>query len=132
MQRPSSISKSRKVLIVDDDPIVAKTLSRVFEKLEGYQVTSAMDGREALQEIARNSFDLIILDLQLPGVAGEEICKQIKRSERTENIPIIVISGKCREVDRIIGRVIGADYYMPKPFDITELLKAANDILEKK
>lgn len=127
----NAVSKSKKVLIVDDDPLVVRTLSRVFEKLGGYQIFSAMDGEEALQETARSSFDLIILDLQLPKVTGEEVCKQIKKSEKTQKIPIIMLSGKCREVDRIIGRVIGADYYMAKPFDISELLKAANDILER-
>lgn len=132
MQGSSAVSKFRKILIVDDDPIVVLTLSRVFEKLGGYQISCAMDGEEALQETAGSSFDLIILDLHLPKVTGEEVCKQLKRSKKTENIPIIMVSGKCCDVDRIIGRVIGADYYMPKPFDISELLKAANDILEKR
>ncbi len=131
MQGSSAVLKFKKILIVDDDPIVVRTLSRVFEKLGGHQVSSASDGEEALQEIKRDSFDLIILDLQLPKVTGEEVCRQIKKNEKTKNIPIIMVSGKCREVDRIIGRVIGADYYMPKPCAISELLKAANDILEK-
>ncbi len=132
MPGSNTVSKSQKVLIVDDDPVVVRTLSLVFEKLGGYQIAIARDGKEALQEVARSSIDLIILDLQLPIVTGEEVCKQIKRSEKTKNIPIIMVSGKCHEVDRIIGRVIGADYYMTKPFEIPELLKAANDILEKK
>ncbi len=118
----------KKVLIVDDDPQVVKTLTYILEKLGGYKTSVAMDGKEALQGAARGNFDLIILDLKLPKLHGEEVCKKIRKDDKIKNTPIIMLTGKYSEADKIIGKVIGADYYLTKPFDILELLRIIADI----
>jgi len=121
----------KKVLIVDDDPDVVQTLVNVLEKLGGYQTGIAMDGKEALDSVKRSAPDLIILDLNLPFICGEEICKEIRKNERTKDLPVIMLTGKCRDCDRIVGRVVGADYYMTKPFDIAQLLETIEKIFRQ-
>ena len=116
------------VLIVDDDPSIVRALKAILER-HGCRTCVAMDGREALQKIDEKKPDLIILDLWLPEVPGEMVCKVIKRNEKFKDIPVIMVTAKCTEVDRIIGRVIGADYYVNKPFDAMALLKLVQDAL---
>ncbi|MDD2866510.1 MAG: response regulator [Candidatus Omnitrophota bacterium] len=116
------------VLIVDDDPSIVRALKAILER-HGCRTCVAMDGREALQKIDEKKPDLIILDLWLPEIPGEMVCKVIKRNEKFKDIPVIMVTAKCTEVDRIIGRVIGADYYVNKPFDAMALLKLVQDAL---
>ncbi len=132
MQKTAELVITKKILLVDDDQYVVQTLKQILNKFGGYQVNTASDGKQALQEVERCSPDLIILDLNLPKLSGEEVCKEIKRNEKNKNIPIIMLTGKVREVDRIVGRVIGGDYYLTKPCDIPELLKIVQNVLAVK
>ena len=120
-----------KVLIVDDDPDIIRLLKRALNQ-KNYLISVAMDGEEALQKITQECPDLVILDLGLPRLSGEEVCKKIRKNEKFEKIRIVMLTGKAGEVDRIIGKVIGADHYMTKPFDLLELLKTVGNILEAK
>jgi len=113
----------RRVLIVEDEEGVLKPLEIRFRKM-GFQVTSIRDGRKALEAVRRKTSDLIILDLVLPGLSGEEICKAIREDpdDVISRIPVIMLTGKDSEADRIIGKVIGANAYITKPFDFDILL----------
>ncbi len=126
------LATSKRVLVVDDDPDVVKTLISILEDLGGYYTFVAMDGEEALQEALEGAPDLIILDLMLPKIPGEEVCKKIRKNEKTKDIPIIMLSGKNMDADKIVGKVIGANYYLTKPVDIAELLKLAQEIFKIK
>ena len=105
----------KKILVVEDDMDIHNLIKNVIEK-ERYEVISAYSGTEAILLIEKNNIDLILLDLMLPGLSGEEVIKQIK------NIPIIVISAKISTEDKVNVLTIGANDYITKPFDTNELL----------
>ena len=111
----------KKILIVEDDADIAKTIQYMLEQ-EGYDVEAVDNGMDGLSRIKCEAPDLIILDLKIPRLPGEEVCREIRKDDRISNVPIIMLTAKATDVDRIVGRVIGADYYMTKPFDIDELL----------
>lgn len=115
-------SHTKKVLLVDDNPDVIRLLKRALEK-ENYLISIAMDGEEALQKTTLDPPDLVILDLELPKLPGEEVCRAIRKNEKLGHVRIIILTGKTGDVDRIIGRVIGADCYLTKPFKLEELVK---------
>lgn len=110
------------ILIVDDEPDIIKTVKLALRN-RGYNIVSASAGGEALGKIDHYDPDLVILDLKLPDLAGEEVCRQIRKGIRRPEVPIIMLTAKNLDVDIVIGKVIGADYYMTKPFDLNELVK---------
>lgn len=120
----STVHARKKVLVIDDEEAVRKTLSLRLERL-GFQVSSAPDGLEGLEKSKQSIPDLIILDLLLPRLSGEEVCKAIREDDNDEiaAIPIIMLTGKDTIVDRVVGRVIGANAYITKPFEFEQLLK---------
>jgi len=120
MREQHGPSGSKKILVVDDDREILGILKRLLE-LKGYQVFMACDGEEALQKIGIEAPDLVILDLGLPKLSGETVCRQLRADEKTQCLPIIMLTGKCGDADKIIGKVIGANYYMTKPCNITQL-----------
>jgi len=102
------------ILIVDDEVDIRTTLGSQFRKL-GYDVVTAENGEEGLQKVKEGNIDLVILDLVLPKMQGESVCKEIRKDERVCKIPIIILTVKKSDTDRVIGRVIGADSYITKP-----------------
>ncbi len=108
---------AKKILIVDDEPLIVKGLKFSLEQ-EGYETDAAYDGNEALEKINENKYDLILLDLMLPGVDGMTVCQQVREKS---NVPIIMITAKGEDMDRILGLEYGADDYMTKPFNILEV-----------
>ena len=121
----------KKVLIVDDEPDLCKILSFLF-KGKGFEVLVANDGLAGLNMAKLERPDIIILDLMLPKLHGEEVCKAIRKDPEIQNTPIIMLTGKASEVDTVIGRVIGADVYMGKPCEIKDLLKEVFRLTEKR
>jgi DNA-binding response OmpR family regulator len=117
-----ALTRVKKVLIVEDDPDIIRLLKCRLEK-ENYLISVAMDGEEALQKTTQESPDLVLLDLGLPKLSGEEVCKAIRKDEKLGKVRIVMLTGKASDADRIVGRVIGADCYMTKPFDMTDLVK---------
>ena len=107
-----------KILVVEDDQNLLATLKYSLQK-EGYGVTTAADGAEAIDTARRGKPDLVILDLMLPKMSGFEVCR-ILRKDMT--VPILMLTAKTKEVDKIVGLEIGADDYMTKPFSMGELL----------
>src|SRR4051812_14349516 len=110
-----------KILVVEDMESVVKLLRMLLER-EGFEVTVAQDGLEALEAVRRDKPDLVLLDLILPGLDGLEVCRRIRHDPITAHLPIIILSGKEEETDKVIGLEIGADDYITKPFQANELI----------
>jgi len=117
-------------LIVDDEPDIVDLVTYNLKK-DGYRVTTASDGEEALNKIRKDKFDLVVLDLMLPGIQGVELCRIIRNDPKTAAIPIIMLTAKGEEVDRIIGLESGADDYMTKPFSARELVARIKAVLRR-
>jgi len=108
----------RKILVVDDEPLITESLEYSL-KQEGFQVLVAHEGRQALDIAREETPNLIVLDIMLPGMDGWEICRRL-RQEST--VPIIMLTARGQEIDRVLGLELGADDYLPKPFSFRELL----------
>jgi len=119
---------AKKILVIDDD-IQLVSLIQIRLEANGYEVITAYDGREALEKIRGQMPDLIILDLILPRLPGEEVCREVRKDEKTKGIPIIMLTGKTSDTDRVVGRVIGADYYIPKPFETSVFLEKVKKLI---
>nr|WP_052567114.1 response regulator [Candidatus Magnetobacterium casensis] len=101
----------KKIIVVDDEMDIVELLSYNLKK-EGFDVECSYDGEEALKKIEGTRFDLIILDLMLPGIQGMELCRMLKGAEQTASIPIIMLTAKSDEVDKVLGLEMGADDYI--------------------
>lgn len=119
-----------KILVVDDEPDVVRLIEFNL-KAAGYDVITAEDGAEALQRARSASPDLIVLDLMLPEVEGLEVCKLLRRDPATAQVPIIILTAKAAEVDRILGLELGADDYVTKPFSPRELVLRVKKRLQR-
>ena len=117
-----------KILIVEDEPGMVAGLRDNFE-FEGYQVLSAMDGVSGLERALADSPDLVILDVMMPRMSGLDVCKQLK--SRRPAIPIIMLTARGQEVDKVVGLELGADDYVTKPFSIRELLARVKAVLRR-
>jgi DNA-binding response OmpR family regulator len=115
-----SPSSSHKILAVDDDPDVLDLISLKLGAA-GFTVVTSTSGVEALAMVRREMPDLIILDIMMPEVSGLDVCRQLKRNAFTRDIPVIMLTAKKSEIDRIVGLELDADDYIPKPFDLREL-----------
>jgi phosphate regulon transcriptional regulator PhoB len=120
----------RQMLVVDDEPDIVELVAYNLKK-EGFDVSSAADGEEALSVIRRGNFDFLILDLMLPGIQGMELCRVLRNDPKTAQIPIIMLTAKGEEVDRIIGLETGADDYMTKPFSPRELIARVKAVMRR-
>src|SRR4030043_1895980 len=112
---------SRKVLIVDDEEVIRKFLRIHLVKL-GYGVTEAADGEQAIEELGKDDFDLLICDIMMPKKDGWEVIKEAKSNSKTKNLPVIVLTAKNEDSDMFKGYDLGANYYMTKPFTKAQLL----------
>src|SRR3712207_3118077 len=116
-----------RVLVVDDEPVLVDTI-RYNLRREGYEVQVANDGNEALKLAQVASPDLVVLDLMLPGIDGLEVCRQLRRES---TVPILMLTAKDDEVDKIVGLEVGADDYMTKPFSLHELVARVRAMLRR-
>lgn len=110
-----------KILVVDDEKNILELVRFNLER-EGYKVITALDGLAGLELIQKENPDLIILDVMLPGKGGLEICQALQQNALTRNIPIIMLSARAEEFDRVLGLELGADDYVTKPFSPRELV----------
>ena len=109
------------ILVVDDEEPIQELLRFNLEK-EGYLVRVAKNGQEALKQVENNQPDLLVLDLMLPGMDGLEVCRKLRSNPRFQQLPIIMLTAKGEEIDKVLGLELGADDYMTKPFSPRELL----------
>jgi phosphate regulon transcriptional regulator PhoB len=121
---------AKKVLIVEDENDLVKLLRYNLEK-EGFRVNSVSNGSVVLSEIRRDEPDLVVLDLMLPGIDGLEICRQLRRIEKYATLPILILTARGDEADRVVGLEIGADDYMTKPFSMRELIARVRVLLRR-
>lgn len=115
------------ILLVDDEKKISTVLKAYFQQ-EGFHVTAASNGLVALTLFKENKYDLIILDLMLPGLSGEEICREIRK---TSSVPIIMLTARTEEEDRITGLGLGADDYVTKPFSPREVVARVRAVLRR-
>ena len=118
---------SPKILIVEDEPSIAENIVYALES-DGFAVTTAATGRDALEKAAAQAFQLIILDVGLPDITGFEVCQTLRR---TQTLPILFLTARSSEVDRVVGLEIGGDDYVVKPFSPRELAARVRAILRR-
>lgn len=127
-QKP--VATKNTILIIEDEPSASKFLSLRLEKL-GFHVLTAFDGITGLKEATEKIPALVILDLMIPKLSGEEVCKAIRENfdEAVAKIPIIMLTGKDTLVDKVLGKVIGANAYLTKPYEFDDLLSEIKRVI---
>lgn len=120
----------KKILVVDDESDIGELLQYNLEQ-EGFEVRVILQGEKMMEALNQFKPDLVILDLMLPGVSGLDLCRQLKRQTQYENLPIIILSAKSSETDKIVGLEIGADDYMTKPFSPREAVARVKAVLRR-
>ncbi len=118
------------ILIVDDDLDLINLLRTKLEK-DGFDISTALDGEEGLSRAQKKPPDLIVLDVKMPGRSGLDVCKNLKEAGNTKIVPVIMLTSKNEEMDRILGLELGADDYLSKPFSYRELLLRIKSILRR-
>ena len=121
---------TKKVLIVDDEKDIVELITYNLKK-EGFVTDSAPDGETALTKIKKGNYDLVILDLMLPGLQGIEFCRIIRNDAKMASLPVIMLTAKGEEVDKVLGLEMGADDYITKPFSPRELVARVNAVLRR-
>lgn len=119
-----------KILIIEDDRDIVEMLKYNLEG-EGYEIITAFNGKDGIDQASKQKPDLIILDIMLPVIDGFEVCKILKKNNATVHIPIIILSAKSQETDKIVGLELGADDYITKPFSPRELIARIRAILRR-
>ena len=122
---------SARILVVDDEPDLLE-LVRFNLSQAGFRVETAASGREALEQLRRSPPDLMVLDLMLPDVSGNDICRQVRSDPTLADLPILMLTAKSEEVDRVVGFELGADDYVPKPFSPRELTLRVRAVLRRR
>ncbi len=120
----------KKILVVDDEKDIVELISYNLEQ-EGFAVIKAYDGQMAWERVKTAKPDLVVLDLMIPGIHGLEVCKLIRRDAATQNLPIIMLTAKSDQVDKILGLELGADDYVTKPFNVRELIARIRAVLRR-
>jgi len=119
-----------RILVVEDEADLADLVAFNLRG-EGHEVTVAHDGSTALAEIRRSQPDLVLLDVMLPDISGIEVCRRLRRKPETIRLPVIMLTAKTDEVDRVVGFEVGADDYVTKPFSPRELVLRVEAILRR-
>lgn len=113
--------RTKRALVVEDDPDIVELVSHYLSK-DGWRVEAAADGCQGLAKMRAQDFDLLVLDLQLPGMDGLALCTEVRRDKRTHEVPVVMLTARGDETDRIVGLEMGADDYIVKPFSPKELV----------
>jgi len=119
---------AERILIVEDEPAIAEAVEYAL-KSEGFDVQAVNDGNEALAQARTQSYDLLVLDLMLPGLSGTEVCRQLRKDSP---VPIVMLTAKDSEVERVLGLEAGADDYVTKPFSMPELVARVRALLRRR
>jgi two-component system alkaline phosphatase synthesis response regulator PhoP len=120
----------KKILVIEDDKDIVELLRHYMEK-ENFVLRSASDGFSGLKMARAENFDLIILDIMLPEMDGFEVCKELRKDKKTESVPLIMLTAKTEETDKVVGLELGADDYVTKPFSPKELLARVKALLRR-
>ena len=125
---PNGSERKTRILIVEDEPAMVQGLRDNFE-YEGYEVISAADGMDGLNRAIADQPDLVVLDVMMPKMSGLDVCKQLKA--RKPSLPIIMLTARGQEIDKVVGLELGADDYVTKPFSIRELMARVKAVLRR-
>ena len=125
---PNGSERKTRILIVEDEPAMVQGLRDNFE-YEGYEVISAADGADGLNRAIADQPDLVVLDVMMPKMSGLDVCKQLKA--RKPSLPIIMLTARGQEIDKVVGLELGADDYVTKPFSIRELMARVKAVLRR-
>jgi two-component system alkaline phosphatase synthesis response regulator PhoP len=120
----------KRVLVVEDDPDIVELIDH-YLKAEGFEVEALGDGRQALERLRGGGHDVVILDLQLPGLDGLSLCAELRRDKRTRSLPVIMLTARGDEADRVVGLEVGADDYVVKPFSPKELVARVRALMRR-
>jgi phosphate regulon transcriptional regulator PhoB len=120
----------QRILVVDDEPDMLQLVAYNLKK-EGYATDEVRDGEQALRLVRERPYQLVILDLMLPGLSGMEVCRIMKKDPRTSTFPIIMLTARSEEMDKVTGLEAGADDYVTKPFSVRELLARVRSVLRR-
>lgn len=123
------MNTKKKILLIEDDKDISRTIKLYLEG-EGFEVVTVFDGKEGLQKAKTIGEDILILDLMLPGLPGEEICRELRNDEKYAALPIIMLTAKGTDAEWVRGMVIGANYYITKPFEMDDLLATIHLLLK--
>ena len=118
----------KKILVIEDDPDALKFITESLKRA-GYRVTGAGSGEDGLEKFREEKSDLVILDIALPGIDGWEVLQKIKSGWRSKKIPVIMLTAKDSDTDKLKGYDFGADFYVTKPFNIQKLLPVVRNII---
>jgi len=120
----------KRALVVEDDPDIVELIDH-YLRPEGFEVEGLGDGRQALERLRGGGFDVAILDLQLPGLDGLSVCAELRRDKRTRALPVIMLTARGDEADRVVGLEVGADDYVVKPFSPKELVARVRALMRR-
>ena len=120
----------KRALVVEDDPDIVELIDH-YLKAEGFEVEALGDGRQALERLREGGHDVVILDLQLPGLDGLSLCAELRRDKRTRSLPVIMLTARGDEADRVVGLEVGADDYVVKPFSPKELVARVRALMRR-
>ena len=120
----------KRALVVEDDPDIVELIDH-YLKAEGFEVEALGDGRRALERLRGGGHDVVILDLQLPGLDGLSLCAELRRDKRTRALPVIMLTARGDEADRVVGLEVGADDYVVKPFSPKELVARVRALMRR-
>lgn len=126
----SEVGRDLRIVIVEDDEDIADSIRYNLER-DGFRVRTATTGESALDVILDNPPDLVILDLNLPHMSGFELCRRLKREALTSRLPILILTARAAEADKVLGLNLGADDYITKPFSMRELMARVNAVLRR-
>jgi DNA-binding response OmpR family regulator len=121
----------RRVLIIEDDQDIARSIAYNLEREGGFEVKTATTGESGLEHLFEHPPDLLILDLNLPHISGFEICRRMRREEVTAGIPVIMLTARVSESDKVLGLDLGADDYVTKPFSMRELIARVRAVMRR-
>lgn len=119
----------KKILVIEDDKDISRTI-KMYLEAEGFEVVAVSDGKEGLQKAKTAGEDILILDLMLPGMPGEEICRELRKEDKYAALPIIMLTAKGTDAEWVRGMVLGANYYITKPFEMEDLLATIQLLLK--
>jgi len=121
------IIKEKKIMVVEDDKSINRLISYNLTK-NSFDSESVYNGLEAEERLEKENFDIVVLDIMLPGVDGFHICKSIKENPAAFKTFVVILTAKCEAHDKLYGALVGADYYLTKPFSVTKLMHIINEL----
>ncbi|RKY31995.1 MAG: hypothetical protein DRP67_01630 [Candidatus Omnitrophota bacterium] len=124
------MEKKKKILLIEDDPDTLVYISKILKR-EGYEVEEAENGEEGLKKFRETKPDLVVLDIMLPGIDGWEVLKRIKSGLRSRKTPVVMLTAKDTDMDKLKGYEFGADFYITKPFNMEKLLLIIRNIISE-